>query len=346
MTQFNDGAMVVDGDSGAGVIVLHEDKNYYPSAQEVYPDAEVMVQDEDTQPLETPIIAPVKVISSHLLHACSAFYLPLLCTPLLCRCSALPLSLQAKKFALIEKEMPDTTFSFRFLAGLMDHPTLARHVALLGNLHCGKSSIVDIFVQQTHMKEWDFSVQTRYTDIRVDEQERGLSVKTMPMSMVPCTAHSCLSLALLTPCAANLLPFYPLASPTSCLAHLFASLTTSFCKRLSTLHCLRLYFLLQVLPSLSGKSYLLNILDTPGHVNFCDEQTAALRLADGAVIVVDAAEGCMAQTEASIKAAVQAKLPISLVINKMDRLILELKLPPSDAYHKLCHVLQEVCARV
>jgi U5 small nuclear ribonucleoprotein component len=230
----------------AGAIVLHEDKNYYPAASEVYPEAEVLVEDEDTQPLETPIIAPIK----------------------------------NKKFTLVETSLPETSFDFRFLAGLMDHPALARHVVLLGNLHSGKSSLVDIFVQQTHVKDWDFSKDIRYTDIRLDEQERGLSVKAMPMSFV--------------------------------------------------------------LPNLKGKSYLLNVMDTPGHVNFSDEQTASLRLADGAVIVVDAAEGVMLQTERSIKHALDAGLPISVVLNKIDRLILELKLPPTDAYFKLCHTLQEV----
>lgn len=116
-----------------------------------------------------------------------------------------------------------------------------------------------------------------------------------------------------------------------------------------------------VLPSLSGKSYLINFMDTPGHVNFCDEQTAAIRLCDGAVIVVDACEGVMNQTERSIRSslfkqlgidtrccrhALEAGLSITLVINKVDRLILELKLPPGDAYHKLNHTIQEVIDRV
>ena len=97
-----------------------------------------------------------------------------------------------------------------------------------------------------------------------------------------------------------------------------------------------------VLPGTTGKSHLLNLLDTPGHVNFADEVAASLRLADGLVLVVDVVEGVQVQTEQVIKHAVLEGLPIVLVVNKMDRLILELKLPPADAYFKLKHVVEEV----
>jgi small GTP-binding protein len=97
-----------------------------------------------------------------------------------------------------------------------------------------------------------------------------------------------------------------------------------------------------VAADLRDKSLLLNVLDTPGHVNFSDEQTAAYRLADAAVIVVDAVEGVMLATERAVRHAVQEQLPVMLVINKVDRLILELKLPPQDAYHKLVHTIEEV----
>lgn len=91
-----------------------------------------------------------------------------------------------------------------------------------------------------------------------------------------------------------------------------------------------------------SKSYLVNILDTPGHVDFVDEVAASLRLSDGAVLVVDAVEGVMLTTERLIKEMMKDQIPFILVVNKIDRLILELKLPPVDAYHKLRHTIEEI----
>lgn len=79
-----------------------------------------------------------------------------------------------------------------------------------------------------------------------------------------------------------------------------------------------------------------------GHVNFNDEVTAAMRLADGVLLVVDAVEGVMLVTEKAIKQACQEGLPICLLISKVDRLITELKVPPNDAYFKLRHTIDEV----
>jgi len=97
-----------------------------------------------------------------------------------------------------------------------------------------------------------------------------------------------------------------------------------------------------VLQSSKGKSHLVNYIDTPGHVNFVDEVAASLRLVDGVCLIVDVVEGVQINTEQIIKHAVLEDIPLTLVINKMDRLILELKLPPKDAYYKLKHVVEEV----
>lgn len=79
-----------------------------------------------------------------------------------------------------------------------------------------------------------------------------------------------------------------------------------------------------------------------GHVNFSDEATAGIRMTDGIVLFVDAAEGVMLNTERLLKHAVQEKMAVTVCINKIDRLILELKLPPQDAYFKLKHIVEEI----
>ncbi|WVW84568.1 hypothetical protein I302_106602 [Kwoniella bestiolae CBS 10118] len=97
-----------------------------------------------------------------------------------------------------------------------------------------------------------------------------------------------------------------------------------------------------VLQNTKGKSSLVNIIDTPGHVNFIDEVASVGRLVDGVVLVVDVVEGVMHNTEQIIRHALQEKLNLVLVVNKMDRLILELRLPPSEAFFKIKHTIEEV----
>ena len=90
------------------------------------------------------------------------------------------------------------------------------------------------------------------------------------------------------------------------------------------------------------KSYLFNFIDTPGHPNFSDEVSTGIRLADGMILVIDCIEGVTFQTERSIKEALRAGLDIVVVVNKIDRFVLELRMPMNDAYHKIKHTLDEV----
>lgn len=235
--------------STSKAIVLHEDKRYYSSAMEVYgPDVETIVQEEDAQPLDKPIIEPVK----------------------------------KKKFILKEQELPETGYSMDFMCDLMDTPTLIRNVALVGQLHHGKTTFVDCLIRQTHphLHSNLSEKPLRFTDMLFTEQERGLSIKASPVTLV--------------------------------------------------------------LPDVKDKSFLVNIFDAPGHVNFSDEATAAMRMSDGVVLFVDAAEGVCLNTERLLKHAIQEQLAVTLCINKIDRLILELKLPPQDAYFKLKHIIDEI----
>ncbi|KAH8630273.1 Pre-mRNA-splicing factor [Alternaria alternata] len=251
----NDQQLMEVDEGPSNAVILHEDKQYYPSASDVYgPDVKVLVHEEDTQSLAQPIIAPVV----------------------------------QKKFTIQETDLPPVYHSRELLTDLMNFPNQIRNIAIAGHLHHGKTAFMDMLVMETHdiQDRLDYKrgkkreEQLRYTDVHVLERERGLSIKTAPMSLV--------------------------------------------------------------LQNTKSKSHLFNILDTPGHVNFADEVAASLRLVDGVVLVVDVVEGVQVNTEQIIKHAVLEDLPLTLVVNKMDRLILELKLPPSDAYFKIKHVIEEV----
>ncbi|KAI0916977.1 hypothetical protein AcW1_007709 [Taiwanofungus camphoratus] len=94
----------------------------------------------------------------------------------------------------------------------------------------------------------------------------------------------------------------------------------------------------------SPKTYVVNMIDTPGHVDFSSEVSTASRLCDGALVLIDVVEGVCTQTITVLRQAWQDRLRPILVINKFDRLITELKLSPVEAYHHLSQLIEQVNA--
>ncbi|XP_050532477.1 elongation factor-like GTPase 1 isoform X2 [Daktulosphaira vitifoliae] len=92
--------------------------------------------------------------------------------------------------------------------------------------------------------------------------------------------------------------------------------------------------------------HLINVIDSPGHIDFFSEVSTALRLCDGAIILVDVVEGVCPQTQACLKQIWSENIKPVLVLNKIDRLILELNLTPLDAYIHITQILEQVNAVV
>ena len=92
------------------------------------------------------------------------------------------------------------------------------------------------------------------------------------------------------------------------------------------------------------KDYLINLIDSPGHVDFSSEVSTASRLCDGAVVLVDAVEGVCSQTVAVLRQTWIEHIKPVLVINKIDRLITELKMSPGEAFLHLSKTVEQVNA--
>ncbi|KAG2732920.1 hypothetical protein G9P44_003910 [Scheffersomyces stipitis] len=193
--------------------------------------------------------------------------------------------------ASIMAGLPEVIYSREYMIQTMTSlPERIRNIALVGNLHSGKTTFVDSLVLHTHSpsiglkKSLKNFKPLRFMDNHKLEIDRGTTIKTSPITLM--------------------------------------------------------------LQDLKNRSAIFNILDTPGHADFEDETIAAIAAVDGIILVVDVVEGITARDRSLVDHAVKENVPIVLMLNKIDRLILELKLPVRDCYQKLNYIVEDVNQRL
>lgn len=232
-------------------VILSEDKSNHPTLSSVFEGVETIIATSDEKTLNEPIIEPEI----------------------------------DKTFIVEEKDLPETTYSKEYMWELSSNTDRVRNIALCGNIHSGKTSLLDMLIEQTHsFKTKDSNNHSikplRYTDNHILEIKRGISIKSSVMSLL--------------------------------------------------------------LPDMNDTSTLVNIIDAPGHTNFCDEMAISIRLADSIALCVDVTESVTKTLELVIEYALKTNTKMMLILTKIDRLILELRLPPLDAYYKIRRTIEQV----
>jgi len=190
---------------------------------------------------------------------------------------------------------------------MMDYADNIRNMSVIAHVDHGKSTLTDSLIGAAGIIAQAKAGDARFMDTRKDEQERTITIKSTSVSL-----------------------YFEMEDK-----YLEGKSKEIADKRIADG--------LQLAWGKENHSqYLINLIDSPGHVDFSSEVTAALRVTDGALVVVDCIEGVCVQTETVLRQAISERIKPILFVNKLDRVFLELHMDAEEAYQNFSRAIESV----